>query len=282
MDTEQNIEQGAPENTVSFIDNLPEDIRGEASLQDFKDVGGLAKSYVNAQRMLGGSIRIPGKDSSDDDKKEFLNKLQSVDGVMQAPNFEDPESMGNFYNSLGRPARSDEYSYDFPESFPVEKAYLDEFKNVAHEAGLTSKQYEAVMGAYSKEINDSLEFSNDVAKQYETKVKEMWGNEYSAKMGAVSAVRDLYVEKYPEAMQDLLAGPNGSNPALLSMMAELSGTFKEKGALTGANAVQFGTSPEEALEKISEIKSNKDHPYWSGDSAAVERVNKLFKIAYSS
>ena len=33
---------------INFIDSLPEDIRGEPSLKNFSDIGGLAKSYVHA------------------------------------------------------------------------------------------------------------------------------------------------------------------------------------------------------------------------------------------
>ena len=39
---------------VSFLDTLPEDLRGEPSLRNFTDVGALAKSYTHAQRMIGG------------------------------------------------------------------------------------------------------------------------------------------------------------------------------------------------------------------------------------
>jgi hypothetical protein len=46
------VAEAAP--AVSFLDSLPEDLRGEPSLRNFNDVGALAKSYTHAQRMIGG------------------------------------------------------------------------------------------------------------------------------------------------------------------------------------------------------------------------------------
>ena len=43
------------EQPQSFINTLPEDIREDASLQNFTDAGQLAKSYVHAQRMVNGN-----------------------------------------------------------------------------------------------------------------------------------------------------------------------------------------------------------------------------------
>lgn len=36
----------------SWLESLPEDVRSDPSLKVFKDVSGLAKSYVNAQKMI--------------------------------------------------------------------------------------------------------------------------------------------------------------------------------------------------------------------------------------
>ena len=55
---------------VSFLDTLPEDLRGEPSLRNFNDVGALAKSYTHAQRMIGG-----------DEIGSHLNAGQMISGL---------------------------------------------------------------------------------------------------------------------------------------------------------------------------------------------------------
>jgi hypothetical protein len=89
MSEEMNVESGNIEqpmsDSVSFIDSLPEDLRSEPSLADFKDLSGLAKSYVSAQKMLGSSVRIPTEEASPEAREEFYSKLQSVPGVVRIP-----------------------------------------------------------------------------------------------------------------------------------------------------------------------------------------------------
>jgi hypothetical protein len=45
-------------------EHLPEDIRAEPSLANVRDLPGLAKSYVNAQRMIGRDKIVLPKDDS--------------------------------------------------------------------------------------------------------------------------------------------------------------------------------------------------------------------------
>ena len=55
---------------------IPEEIRGHKSLEHIQDVGALAKSYVNAQSMIGADkIAIPGKHATDDDWGEVYRRL---------------------------------------------------------------------------------------------------------------------------------------------------------------------------------------------------------------
>lgn len=270
----------AEDSVGNFRDSLPEELRGEASLADFKDISGLAKSYVSAQKMLGSSVRIPGEDASPEAREEFLRKVEQAGGLMRSPDFDNPESLNHLYNQLGRPEDAAGYQAELPEGVELNQDAMAEFNQLAHEAGLTNKQYNTMLKVYSEEKLAEAEHQAQTADQFLSQAKEMWGPEFSQRADAAKAVRDMYMEKYPEAMKALVSGPNGNNPALLSMLAELSGSFQEKGVIGSSSKFQFGTSAEEANEKLSEIMSNKSHPYWAGDKAAVERVNKLYQIAY--
>ena len=275
----ESAETRAEDAAGNFRDSLSEELRGEASLADFKDLNGLAKSYVNAQRMLGSSVRIPGEDASPEAREEFYQKIEQAGGLMRKPDFDNAESLNHLYNNLGRPEEASGYQANI-EGLEFDQDRLGQFNQLAHEAGLTNKQYEAMLNVYSQEKLAEMDGQAEASEQFLNQAKEMWGPEFSQRADAAKAVKDMYMEKYPEAMQALVSGANGNNPALLAMLAELSGTFQEKGMIGASSKHQFGVSSEEAQEKISEIMSNKSHPYWNGDRAAVERVNKLYEIAY--
>ena len=55
--------------------DIPEDIRSHKSLETIQDVGSLAKSYVNAQSMIGADKVVkPGKFATSDDWNSFYDK----------------------------------------------------------------------------------------------------------------------------------------------------------------------------------------------------------------
>ena len=60
--------------------SIPEEIRGHKSLEHIQDVGALAKSYVNAQSMIGADkVAIPGKHATDEDWGEVYRRLGRPD-----------------------------------------------------------------------------------------------------------------------------------------------------------------------------------------------------------
>lgn len=283
-ETTQTVE-GTSED-FNFLGSLSEDLRGEASLKDFKDVNGLAKSYVNAQRMLGGSIRIPGVDASAEAKEDFFKKVAEVDGVMRSPNPEDAEAMNQFYSKLGRPASSDQYKLEVPEGIEINDEKLAGFNQKAHELGLTQAQYEGALSALVEDKVAEAQAAHEAFETGQAKLKELWGHEYNAKLEAAKTVAEFYKEKYPAEMEQLLNSPMSNNPAVLSMLAELSNSYTEQGHIGGQSKHQFGMTPEEAMEKIVEIRNNPAHPAnplnGTGDKDAKAMYAKLYQIAYGS
>ena len=103
---------------VSFLDTLPEDLRGEPSLRNFNDVGALAKSYTHAQRMIGGDkIGKPSQSWTDDQWTEH-------------------------HIHSGRPDTSD--GYEFRLDGQLADSTLEGFRDSAFKAGLSGKQAQTV------------------------------------------------------------------------------------------------------------------------------------------
>lgn len=79
----------------------------------------LAKQVREQAKLIGGSIRIPGKDATEEERNAFLDRL-------------------------GRPKSAEAYDLPVPENLPEDLPYngerANEFKGVAHKMGLTQSQ----------------------------------------------------------------------------------------------------------------------------------------------
>ena len=264
-----------------LISLLPDDLKNEASLSDFKDVGGLAKSYVNAQRMLGSSVRIPTEDASDEDRQAFYSKLETIPGVY----YINDDNKDQLYERLGRPKEYTEYKLAVDEAM-IDGGAADQFKQLAHSIGLTSDQVSKLSEFEQARMTSQIESMHDMRSNAEVSLKETWGTDYNNRLASAKAAASVYQEKYPDAMSELINGPSGNNPALLAVLAEVGKSMHEKG-VAGPSQTQnlvMGVSSEEAKEKIQEVERNSNHPYYNrtdpGHEAAVQKMRKLYLSAY--
>ena len=140
IETEPAAESAAAEETLpetaDWRAGLPEALRDHSALKPIRDIGGLAKSFVAAQELVGADkIAIPGDD---------------------AP----AEKWDAFYARLGRPERAEDYVLDAPDGLPDGVDYSDatagRFKAWAHEAGLTPRQAQQLHGAFVDSVADTV------------------------------------------------------------------------------------------------------------------------------
>jgi hypothetical protein len=97
------------ETTKSWLDDLPDDLRADKTLQLFKDKGvdELARGLVERQKMLGGRVELPKAD--------------------------DPDSFTRFAAAI-RPEKAENYQIELPEG--QDATYADHMRNVFFDAGL--------------------------------------------------------------------------------------------------------------------------------------------------
>ena len=275
----QETQEASTTTTQDFISSLPEDLREDPSIKDFKDPAALAKSYISAQRMLGSSIRIPGEDASEEAKQEFYKKLESVPGITRLPDPEDKESLDQFYSRLGRPESPDNYKYELPEGIEPDPVAIEEFSNLAFELGLSSEQAQKLAQFDAQRAQRQIEEMSKSKESADAILRQTWGHDYDNRMESAKAVVETYSKQFPDAVKELVSGPAGNNPAVLAMLSDLGKALNETGALQGQTKLQFGLTPEDAKMKLDEIMANKSHPYWDDTNPnhrdAVERVYKL-------
>lgn len=284
--TETTTQPATSTDSSNWIDNLPDDIKNDATLVNFKgkDVTEVVKSYVSAQRLLGSSIRIPGPDASVEAKAEFMKKVESVPGITRLPDEKDSESVKAFYSKLGRPSTAEGYKFTVPEGIKLDDDATNVFKSVAYNAGLTNKQAEALV-MFDVQRNQELIKAIDAGRnQSEVALKKEWGTEYDTRIDLAKGLLTHFENKFPDAAKELKTTAVGNNPIVLMALAELSKVYKESNIIKGESTAG-GLTPEEAKARIQEIRANKAHPFNSNRNDkthqdAVKEMNTLYAHAF--
>ena len=254
----QEVAGGADAAPVGFLDSLPEDLRGEPSLRTFTDPASLAKSYVNAQRMIGADkIPKPGKSWTDDQYNEF-------------------------YNSIGRPDSADAYELNLGEGMNDDA--ISGLKQAMWEAGLQPRQVDRI----AKFITESGEVSRTEAQsraesamhESQQVLRQEFGQAYEQRVGmAQSAARTLLGEAGMSIFGDVELSDGrmlGDHPEVIKMFSALAEQIGEDNLV--GEPTELVMTPNEAQSRITEM-TRRDGPYFDKmhpeHSAYVEEVLRL-------
>lgn len=241
------------------MESLPDDIRHEPVLKNFKSWDALAKSYVHANRKLG----VPS------------------DQLMQIPQGENADWNG-VYKAMGRPDTPDQYELNGTGDM------ADNFRNQAHQLGLSQKQASELMNWYS-EVQSGVDSSDDedFAKeqvQWVADLQKEWGDSYikNTKL-AERAFRQFGSE---DALEVMNATGLGSHPALVKMFSQIGQFLAEDGQLTGNQQGRIGgITPGSAKTRIDELLNDKDFTtryydqYHPRHQDAVNQMQRLYEAA---
>jgi hypothetical protein len=239
---------------INFIDSLPEDIRGEPSLKNFSDIGGLAKSYVHAQRLIGSDkVPIPGKSATDED-------------------------WDMIYSRLGRPDDAKGYEVKMPAAY--EDADSEAFREAAFKAGLNSRQASAITEMLDKQLNGRAEAYNTNADNLKNEGKmelmKEFGNAFEQNMKAAYTAAQHFGD--PEILEIQLADGRqlGDLPNVVKMFASLANEIKEDNV---EGSAQSGVmTPIEANREIAELQAL-GSPYWDKTNPQHESyVNRVLEL----
>src|SRR3990172_1966912 len=263
----------------TWKDELPDDLKASPALKDITDVKTLAKTYVDQQVFLGSSLRLPGPDAGDDDRKAFHTKLlEKVPGLIPTPNPDDPELMGALFRKFGQPEKPD--GYTLPKDVEPPEEDVKALREIAHKAGLSNKQFQHMV----KELH-SINATSQQLQEIETQngiknLRNEWGIAFEDRLSL--AQKALVVTKAPQtlvdAVKDGTAGPD--------TIKWLHGLAKQIGAeginmagAEGGASINVRLTPIEARAQIQEMLNNHDHPYWKGDMDARNKMVELHKMA---
>ena len=263
----------------NFKDHISEDLRNHASLTDIKDIDGLVKSYVNAESMIGKSIRVPNEDTSTEGKQEFYDKLTGVEGIVRLPTEGNAEEQTQFFNRLGRPEKVEDYK--LPEGMTIDGN--SDLVNAAHKVGLTNEQLTGLATTMAQRSADEYEVLQSLNTKTVDTLKETFGTDFDNRVKGADAALAIYAAKHPEAAKELQE-LSATNPIITMVLSDHAQALNEKGHEGMKAANNYGMTPTEAKERISEIQNTRGHAYWNdsdpGHEAANLKMQKLYKVVY--
>jgi hypothetical protein len=220
---------------VSWLDSLPADIKDDPSLKPIKDISGLAKSYVNAQKMIGADkIVLPGKNATE-------------------------AEWANLYRKMGLPESVDKYELNLPKDQKLDESLVKGFKEAAHKAGVLPNQAEKILNQYIQDtqaVLSKMEADKKVeATQKIEALKTEWGKDFEKNVRTAQvALKEFGDESFTQYLDQTGLG---NDPQVIKFMAKLGNLLSED-QIKGANTGQKfgGMTMDEVNQKIAAIQSN--------------------------
>jgi hypothetical protein len=203
-----------------WYDTLPDGLKTEKSLEAFKDkpISAVVESYVNAQKLVGGSLRVPTDKDTPEERAAKISKI---------------------HEALGRPASVDKYNVKPPAAAELginwsegtQKRILD----YAHKHGLNNEQAQAAIDLAADLYKGELP---DYAGDYEACMKELeTGSEGNPGWGSttkrfLSVANRTVATMFPkEVMERINASGLGNDPAFIRGMYRVGKELMEDGVI---------------------------------------------------
>ena len=239
---ETQIEQPVPTVAKSWKEAISEEFREDPNIAKFTELDALAKSYINATRMIGqDKVAIPNENSTDDQWQEV-------------------------YGKLGRPESPDKYQLEAnSDVVPLDEGAIKSFAENAHQLGLNNKQAQGILEFYKNSMEGSAQqarIDTETAQaNAEAELRKEWGSNYEnniKKAGSV-AKANMNAEILDLQLQD--GTRLGDHPEVIKGFANIANLLSEDKLVgTESENVDKGTDYE---AEISKIVNDRDGPYWN-------------------
>ena len=228
--------------TASWRDTLPDDLKADKSLESFKDVAGLAKSFIETKKMVGARSAVPGADAK-------------------------PEDVAAFRKALGVPDAPEGYALKRPEIAAVlgwdDKAEAG-FKAAAHKAGMTPVAAQAAVDYYASMLQTQHDAARAMEREAGAALRTQWGANYDANLGIANRALSQYGGD--DLVEFLHTSKLGADPRMVQAWAKVGADLMESGFIRGENIGRV--SDEEADTKVRELNAELSKVDPSSDRAS--------------
>ena len=239
----QETKQEATTSTTpsTWKDSISEVYRNDPNIEKFTEIDALAKSYINATRMIGqDKVVIPTNNSTEDQWNEV-------------------------YDKLGRPESAEKYSLDAKSKVvSLDENAVKQFAETSHKLGLNNKQAQGLLEFYKQNMEGTAQqakIDTETAQaQAEQELRSEWGREFDTKVKQASSLAKANIK--PEILDMTLSNGTrlGDHPEIIKGFAKIAGMMSEdKIVSTESESIQSNQSIQDEIDTIINDKAS---PYW--------------------
>ena len=239
---EQTPATAPAEQSSSWKNSISEEFRKDPSIEKFTEIDALAKSYINATRMIGqDKIVIPTKNSTQ-------------------------EAWDEAYEKLGRPESPDKYNLKIESDvINMDENAIKSFAEQSHKLGLNSKQAEGILDFYKNNMEGSAQQSKidteTAQAQSEQELRSEWGRDFDSKVQQAGAIAKANIN--PEVLDMTLSSGIrlGDHPEIIKGFSKIANMMSEDKIVSTES--ENVNSVADIESEISAITNNTDGPYWN-------------------
>ena len=226
--------------TQSWKDSISEEYRKDPNIEKFTEADALAKSYINAVRMIGqDKIAIPTKNSTQ-------------------------EVWDEAYAKLGRPESPDKYNLKIESDVVnMDENAIKSFAEQSHKLGLNTQQAEGILDFYKNNMEGTAQQSKidteTAQAQSEQELRQEWGRDFEAKVKQAGALAKANMDAKVLDMPLQDGRRLGDHPEIIRGFAKIASMMQED-KIVATESENVNTTKDLESE-ISAIMNDKNHPY---------------------
>ena len=231
-----------PKVATSWKEAISEEFRQDPNIEKFTEIDALAKSYINATKMIGqDKVAVPNKNSTEDQWNEV-------------------------YDKLGRPESADKYSLDVKSDVvPLDDGAVKQFAENAHKLGLSNKQAQGVLEFYKNSMEGTAQQSKvdtETAQvQAEQELRQEWGREFENNVKKAGALAKANINSDILDLELKSGIRVGDHPELIKGFAKIASMMSEDKIVSPES--DSASKSADIESEISTITNNTDGPYWN-------------------
>ena len=237
--------------TSSWKDSISEAYRNDPNIEKFTEIDALAKSYINATKMIGqDKVVIPTNNSTE-------------------------EHWDEVYAKLGRPESADKYSLDAKsEVVNLDETAIKSFAEQSHKLGLNNKQAQGILEFYKNNMEGTAQQSKidteTAQAQAEQQLRQEWGRDFDGKVKQAGALAKANIN--PEVLDMTLSNGTrlGDHPEIIKGFAKIANMMSED-KIVATESENANTSKDIEAE-ISALSNDKNGPYWNRNHPDHDKV----------
>ena len=240
QETKQEVTTSTTQST--WKDSISEEFRKDPNIEKFTEIDALAKSYINATKMIGqDKLAIPTNNSTE-------------------------EAWNEVYDKLGRPESAEKYSLDAKSKVvSLDENAVKQFAETSHKLGLNNKQAQGLLEFYKQNMEGTAQqakIDTETAQaQAEQELRSEWGREFDTKVKQAGSLAKANMK--PEILDMTLSNGTrlGDHPEIIRGFAKIAGMMAEdKIVSTESESVQSNQSIQDEIDTIINDRAS---PYWN-------------------